>query len=174
MLTQGRLKKLLHYDCNTGIFTWKVSRGRVRPGVKAGSLDKDGYLRIRVDKKTYMAHRIAFLYVNGVLPTDEVDHIDLNRKNNKFSNLRQCTSVQNKRNSSSRQGASSKYLGVSYWKRKNKWAAGIRCKGKHLYLGMYSSEREAAWAYNLAAYNYFSDFANYNTLDNQNSVIIFN
>lgn len=90
-LTAERLKQVLHYDRLTGEFTRLA-------GGSAGSVNGDGRLWIRVDTKRYLAHRLAWLYVTGSWPIDQIDHRDMDRSNNAFSNLRECSYSQNKMN----------------------------------------------------------------------------
>lgn len=99
MITQTRLKELLNYDPITGIFTWKISRGGRNPGSIAGSRDTlRDYITIQIDGTLYRAHRLAFLYMLGRLPEDQVDHIDRCRYNNAWNNLRECTQAENQLN----------------------------------------------------------------------------
>ena len=98
-LTQSRLKELLHYNPNTGIFTWLKKRRYWIVGRKAGHLNVFGYISIRVDGKLYQAHRLAILYTDGYFPETGVDHIDRNKQNNKRANLREAGKQCNARNS---------------------------------------------------------------------------
>ena len=78
MLTQERLKEVLHYDPETGIFMWLVApNGRIRVGMEAGS-SHDGYIGIKVDRILYKAHRLAWFYMTGEWPANDVDHWDRN------------------------------------------------------------------------------------------------
>ncbi len=79
MLTQEQLKELLHYDSNTGLFTWRVGRRGMWADLRAGTLSPSGYVSIIIKSKNYSAHRLAFLYMTGNFPINGVDHI--NRKN---------------------------------------------------------------------------------------------
>lgn len=90
-LTAERLKQVLHYDPLTGEFTRLA-------GGSAGSVNGEGRLWIRVDTKRYLAHRLAWLYMTGIWPADQIDHRDMDRSNNAFSNLRECSYSQNKMN----------------------------------------------------------------------------
>ena len=99
MITQTRLKELLNYDPISGIFTWKTSRGGRKPGSIAGTkCIHKGYITIQIDGTLYRAHRLAFLYMIGRLPEDQVDHIDRCKDNNAWSNLRECTQAENQLN----------------------------------------------------------------------------
>ena len=82
-LTQERLKELLHYDPETGYFTWKISpNNAVKVGSVAGT-SMNNYIRIIIDHKAYLAHRLAFLYMEGYFPEHEVDHINRIRDDNR-------------------------------------------------------------------------------------------
>ena len=99
LITQKRLKEILDYDLNTGIFVWKVSLNRkIIIGSIAGCLDRFGYILIGINKKSYRAHRLAWLYVYGIWPINEIDHINGNTGDNKITNLRDVTCNINKQN----------------------------------------------------------------------------
>ena len=93
MLTQARLKKLLSYNTDTGEFRWRVTRrGAARAGSVAGCVRHDGYVRIAIDGKRYLAHRLAWLYVHGEL-VPELDHANGVRSDNRLDNLRPATRI---------------------------------------------------------------------------------
>jgi len=148
MLTQERLKKLLHYDPETGIFTWLVSTARrVKVGDVAGTIMNQGYRAISIDGKKYKAHRLAFLYMTGKFPTNGTDHIDGDPANNRWTNLRECTTAENAQNTASHKNSSSKYVGVGWHKGGQKWRAQIKINGKKKHLGLFETEAEAYAAY---------------------------
>ena len=94
------LKMQLHYDRNDGIFYWKniKSRSKYKIGDIAGCINKkSGYIQIRLNQKTYLAHRIAFAFENGYLP-EEVDHKNHIRTDNRILNLRDSNRILNSRN----------------------------------------------------------------------------
>ena len=99
ILTVERLRELLHYDSDTGVFTWRVYRS---PGAKkgdvAGCVNEGGYIATQVDRKHYLSHRLAWLYVYGAWPIDEIDHKDGNPANNHIANLRDVTRLTNSQN----------------------------------------------------------------------------
>lgn len=98
MLTQKRLREVLHYDPSTGIFTWIIATSdRLKVNTIAGSLRKSGYRNLQVDKKLYLAHRLAFLYMVGYIPK-YVDHINGDPSDNSWENLRECSLKQNQYN----------------------------------------------------------------------------
>ncbi|EJT0117290.1 HNH endonuclease [Salmonella enterica] len=123
MLTQEKLKSILEYNPLTGEFIYKVTRGNKKKGSIAGTIASDGYIRIQISGKIYMAHLLAFLYMEGYLP-EMVDHKDRVRSNNKWDNLRKSTSSQNQRNK--KIVSKSGYSNI-IWDRKNqKWRVILR------------------------------------------------
>ena len=142
-LTQGELKENLHYDADTGLFTWAKNRQRVGIGSLAGCLDNYGYRVIGIDGKQYKAHRLAFLYMTGKLPPNEIDHINHSRDDNRFVNLRHATRVENLRNKSMHSNNKSGFTGVYWEKALNKWAVNIWVNGKNKYLGNFTDIKEA-------------------------------
>ena len=148
MLTQEQLKKLLRYDKDTGVFHWiEFRNGRAVSESVAGSFG-GGYVHIKVNKKSYLAHRLAWLYVHGQWPKKSIDHKDMNRSNNCISNLREATEVQNGQNRRSPQSNnSSGLLGVFRLKNRKNWRAQIRVNCKQIYLGVFPTAQEAHEAY---------------------------
>lgn len=147
MLTQARLKELLHYNRKTGIFTWRLTRGRTaKKGATAGWQD-GSYWRVEVDHKTYRAHRLAWLYVHGVWPCGDLDHKDTNGLNNAISNLRCSPSpsfnAQNRRRP--RPGSESGFIGVNL--SRSKWRAQISYGGRNRHLGLFDTPEQAHAAY---------------------------
>jgi hypothetical protein len=150
-LTQDRLKELFEYDPETGLFTKKPrkgSRGRWTMPVVYGVDGANEYVQIRVDGRNYGAHRLAFLYMDGVLPTSLVDHRDGSGRNNRWSNLRQATYQQNTQaNHRQNKNNTSGYRGVYWAKGKNKWQARIEADGKEIHLGYFECPAAASEAY---------------------------
>ncbi len=159
MITQERLKEVLRYEPDTGNFIWLISpRFNVPIGTIAGSENSVGYINIRIDTKLYPAHRLAWLYMTGSFPNQDLDHIDRVRTNNKWSNLREATDSQNYLNTAKRHQNKSGFKGVSWKKRNRKWQ--VQLCGD--YLGLFSDIREAALAYNKEALARFGEFAELN------------
>ena len=151
-LTQARLKELLSYDPETGKFTWIAKpnsrANRIKIGGEAGSPKGNGYIQIQVDKKNYLGHRLAYLYVVGEFNHGDLDHVDGNPANNSFKNLRPASRAQNqqnRRNPSSNNACG--YLGVSYRKDTDKYTAHIVKNNKRLCIGCFETAEEAYDAY---------------------------
>jgi hypothetical protein len=136
-LTQERLKELLHYDPDTGFFTWKVDRGNNNvKGKMAGSKNFKSRIAIGIDDTLYLAHRLAFLYMEGYFPEYQIDHKDRNPRNNKWENLRHVSHQCNMRNKSVYKTNKSGVTGVCWNKRDKVWRSFIKSganqKMKHL------------------------------------------
>jgi hypothetical protein len=138
-------REMLDYDPLTGIFRWKIDRvHNAKAGDIAGYKDSLGYMRLSIFGMKYLCHRLAWLITTGSWPTKNIDHVDGDRRNNRFSNLRdvsQMTNIQNQR-VSRRNG---KLLGVS--KNRKRWAATIMACGKKTYLGTFDTQELAHEAY---------------------------
>jgi hypothetical protein len=91
------LQELLEYDRVTGKFKWIKARTGVTVGSEAGTVRKDGYRQITVNRVIYFAHRLAWLYTYGVWPKDQLDHINADRDDNRIENLQECTHKENHR-----------------------------------------------------------------------------
>ena len=147
-VTAARLREVLHYDPETGVFTWKVkASNRIKVGDIAGTIVKSGYISISIDADMIRAHRLAWLYMNDEWPVGDIDHIDGNRANNALSNLRDVSrskNLQNLKRAHSDNKASG-LLGV--YADKKKWAASLTLNGKRFRLGVFDSPEEAHIAY---------------------------
>jgi hypothetical protein len=157
-LSHDRLLELLYYSPDTGIFTWKISCGRVRNEQESGWVNCSGYKKISVDGKTYTAHRLAWFYIYKKWPNGDIDHIDNNRLNNKISNLREATRSQNLQNKKMQSNNTSGYIGVSYDKARDKWDARLKVFGKQICLGLFETAEEASKAYQDKASEYYKEF----------------
>lgn len=144
-LSQVRLKELLSYDSLSGVFRWKVNRPRARAGDLAGCLSSGGYMRIQVAGRSYPLHRLAFLYMEGAFPADEVDHINRDRLDNRFSNLRKVEKAANLRNKGIYRNSALGVTGVS--QRGSRYRAYINRDGRRVGLGTFDTLAEAKQAY---------------------------
>ena len=142
-VTQETLKRLLHYNRDTGIFIWRCSRFGVTQGKEAGNLRPDGYRRIKIDGKLYLAHRLAWLYMTGTFPSADTDHINGVRDDNRWINLRAVDRSENMRNQEMYKNNTSGVVGVSRHPGTGKWQAGIMVNGIRHYLGLYEHISDA-------------------------------
>jgi hypothetical protein len=149
VITKEELDKILNYNPDTGAFLWNAATGpRAKKGTLAGNISKvDGYVRIHINYKHYLAHRLAILTTYGKLPTYEVDHINGNRADNSLNNLRLSTRKQNMENLSLPKSNTSGKLGASFHKATGKWRARIRIEGSCRHLGLFDSAEAAHAAY---------------------------
>ena len=149
-ISAERLRELLSYDPDTGEFTWAIARPKCIPGTQAGnSSHPRGYIQIRVDRRRYYAHRLAWLYMTGAWPAGEIDHINGIRSDNSFSNLRSVTRAENSQNLlRANTGSKVGLLGVSVRHQNPElFVAQIRIDGKPTCLGFFHSKEEAHEAY---------------------------
>ena len=158
MLTQELLKSLLHYNPETGVFTWLKNRTNgVKTGDIAGHRFKCGtntYIRITILGTQYLAHRMAWLYMYGGDIPQKLDHIDNIGINNTINNIRAATNGQNKANSKSK-------IVKGAYKSGHRWRAQIKHNNKIFSLGSYATADEAHKAYCDAADKLHGDFSNH-------------
>jgi len=158
-LTQERLKELLEYNPDTGDFTRKSTVGGKVSGTVCGHRQPNEYVYIAIDYKLYLAHRLAWLYIHGEWPENDIDHINQVKYDNRRVNLRACTRSQNAVNRGIQSNNTSGYKGV-FWHNKNKkWRATINHKGKLFSLGCFDDIKEAAKAWNVKALEIYGEFA---------------
>ena len=146
-MTQLFLKSVLEYSPKTGIFTWLEPRGGARAGDRAGAKHNNGYIVIRINKKQYQAHRLAWIYVNGGIGDDcEIDHINHIRSDNRLNNIREVNRIDNMKNKSLQSNNSSGHIGVTFNKRSKRWKAQIQVDKKCIYLGYFDNLEDATYA----------------------------
>ena len=133
MITQKRLKELLSYNYETGVFTWKVSRGKANKGMDANSVNGLGYIQIGIDGKRYLGHRLAWLYMNSEMPEKQIDHINHNKRDNRIVNLRNADYTINSRNVPIQKNNKTGIVGVAYCKINKSYQVTIYDKGVKVY-----------------------------------------
>ena len=143
ILTQAKIKELLHYDQDTGEFTWIVKRSGARKCRQAGNISNRGYRMIGINGTLYSAARLAFLYMTGDFPDNQVDHVSHVREDNRWSNLREATQQENSHNLPKFTTNTSGYTGVSWHKRINRWISRIRVDGNDIHLGNFTKLHDA-------------------------------
>lgn len=148
--TQKRLKELFQYDPETGIFTSANKRGKWPAGRKMGTINTSGYISFRVDDEMFLAHRLAWVYMTGLPPSKNIDHINRVKSDNRFCNLREATQSENTQNVSKYSTNKSGFPGVQFHKRDKRWVANISHKNKQTHLGYFESAEAAYEAYSEA------------------------
>lgn len=158
-LTAERLREVLIYDPETGVFTWRVRMGsRAMRGSRAGSRANHGYWLIRVYWRGYPAARLAWLYMTGAWPSATIDHINRVRDDDRFANLREATRQEQHGNKDLYARNTSGVRGVNRNKRTGRWRAHIGTNGRMRHLGFFDTKEAAADAYNAAAREQFGEF----------------
>lgn len=142
-LTADDLRRLVDYDPETGIFTWKISRRGVNAGERSGCVNAEGYVLIGVCKKLYLAHRLAWLYMTGTWPECTIDHRNGQRSDNRWVNLRPATYSENNANTGLRGNNSSGVTGVAFERRRKRWRAYITTGKRRLELGRFDTIEQA-------------------------------
>lgn len=148
MITQERLKEALHYNPDTGIFTWLEKSKFSKKKLQIAGCIGQKYVKIRIDTKLYLGHRLAWLYLYGEFPKKFIDHINGIESDNRIVNLRECSHQENMQNirkpsCDNRTG----FLGVSWHKKKCKYRARINFNDKQINLGYFLTAEEASEAY---------------------------
>ena len=155
-----KLKSILLYNEDTGKFTWKIKppRSKINVNDEAGCLDQKGYVKIQVQGVSYYGHRLAWAFIYDDWPSEEIDHVNCVKSDNRACNLRSANRSQNQANIPIRITNKLGIKGVSKVKGRNLFVAKIVVSGKREHLGYYKSTIEAGEAYRVAAEKYFGCF----------------
>ena len=144
-ITQKRLKELLKYSPDTGELVWVAqSSNRIKVGEVAGTMLTNGYLNISIDGQRYRAHRLAWLYVYGDLPINQIDHINRNKIDNRIVNLREVSNKENHRNMPLQRNNKTRISGVGWCRSQGRWRSHITVDGRFIHLGYRDSMLDAA------------------------------
>lgn len=162
ILTQEQLKQQLHYDQDTGIFRWACIKRGVSLGKLAGfNGNSKKYSVIGINKKEYYSHRLAWLYMTGSWPKEQIDHINGIKNDNRWINLRIANNLENNRNKGISKSNTSGHKGVHWCANVKKWRATVGHNGKVLHLGVFSDIDLAVQAYqNFCKENYGAFYSN--------------
>ncbi len=160
-ISHQRLTDCLAYDPASGAFAWKKKTcRRIMIGDVAGTINGRGYIAIRIDGTIYLAHRLAWFYMTGAWPANDVDHRDTVRTNNQWANLREATQAQNLRNSRQHSDSKSPFKGVTRANQPGEaWCARIWVGGRMVNLGTFATPEDASAAYERTAIEHFGEFA---------------
>lgn len=150
-----RIREILDYDPDSGVFRWRSHGRNTRAGGVAGTVANWGYMLIRLGRKNYRAHRLAWLWVYGEWPSDQLDHINRDRKDNRIANLRKADQSDNFCNKQGR--IPGRLKGTT--KIGTRWRAGITRHSQYHNLGTFDTEQEAHEAYCQAAAKLHGAFA---------------
>lgn len=151
LISRHRLVSKLWLNYATGVFTWKEHHRSNLVNKQAGC-ESNGYWKIGINRRSYFAHRLAWLYIYGEWPSGCIDHIDGDRLNNSIDNLRVADLSVNNSNRSVLQGNNTSGLtGVAYHRTHKKWQSSVYANGKRKYLGTYETKEEAFFHYAMAA-----------------------
>lgn len=149
-MTVDDLKSIISYCPNTGQVVRTVAAGAAPAGAVVTTLDRYGYRIIKIKYKTYLVHRLAWLYMTGEWPK-EIDHVNRDRADNRWANLRQVTHADNQLNRNIQKNNKSGFRGV--WAHRGKFYASIQRFGKKRHLGVFETAEAASCAYELAFRN---------------------
>ena len=147
-LTHEQADEILAYKADAGMFFWKKHK---KPGQSlAGGICPQGYWRIKINGKSYKAHRLAWLLSYGVWPSKMIDHINGNKLDNRLSNLRLADNAANQMNrfKACATNKTAGYLGVNYNQMAGRYAARLQFQGKRIHIGYFDTPEEASQAYN--------------------------
>ncbi len=152
-----RVRDLLAYDPDSGQFTWRAARGRIPAGAIAGATQSLGYRQIMIDGRRVLAGRLAWFYMTGDWPKQEIDHVNGVRGDDAFANLREATRSQNNQNR--RAYGRSGVKGAFWVQRQRKWRASMKLNGRVVTLGMFDTAEAAGAEYARAAAERYGKFA---------------
>lgn len=157
-ITQQELKELLDYDKDTGVLKWKKRANKQGIGGKtwntryagkqSGYVNPLGYLEVKINDRNYLSHRLAWMYMYGSFPKNQIDHINGITDDNRLCNLREATNSENQQNKKKAQSNNKNgFLGVSLHKKSNTFRARIKINKKEKNLGYFKTAEQAHEAY---------------------------
>jgi hypothetical protein len=144
VIDQETVKKLFHYDAESGMLLWRYGNGRnVKPWQEVKAKNGHGYYTAKIHGKSYLAHRLAWLYVHGTFPEQDIDHKNRIRNDNRLRNLRAVSRTDNCQNISLPSHNKSGHIGVSWFKNHDCWTVYVKVNKKNKWLGYYKNLNDA-------------------------------
>lgn len=159
MITADRLREVLDYDPETGVFIWIMSKQGVSFGKAAGAMKARGYRAVQIDGRDYAEHRLVWLWMTGQWPRDQIDHINRDRADNRWCNLREATQSQNFANRTALSTNKTGLKGAHYEAGRQQWRVTIMKEGVRHFIGRYACPAAAHFAYIIAADKLNGEFA---------------
>lgn len=153
------VRSLLRYEPESGKFFWRLTKGSRHANTEAGTLTTHGYIAIMLDQQKYQAHRLAWAFMTGISPAKQIDHINGDRLDNRWTNLREATSGENHYNAGLSKRNRSGFKGVGL--HRGLWRAKLNHNGKCIHVGYFKTAEEAHAAYCAAARQHHGEFANF-------------
>ena len=158
LLSLKKLKSLVHYNPDTGVFTYVTSRAKwIKPGDVAGFFNKNGYQYLSLAGVKFLGHRVAWFYTHGVWPDECIDHINGNPSDNRLCNLRLATRSQNSQSKKISVRLGSGFRGVNKCPRTGKWRARVQFQ-----IGLFPTKEAAARAVDVVMKQHFGEYARLN------------
>lgn len=143
-----RIREILDYNAATGVFRWRVDMSsNIKAGMTTGSRTKKGYLLIRAERRTYLAHRLAWFWMTGRWPKEQIDHRNRKKDDNRWDNLREATNSENHLNRGPNSNNTSGFKGVSLNSKIGKYEAYLTVHGQRRFLGYHDTPELAHAAY---------------------------
>lgn len=161
-LTAKLVRSRFYYNKKTGDFLWKTTKSaKTKINTVAGHITEAGHVRIVLYRRSYLAHRLIWLWVTGKWPKYELDHRNGKKSDNRWRNLREATALQNNQNKGKRVQNTSGYKGVWFEKHIGLWRSGVGFKGKLYRCGCFKTAKAAHMAYRQLAKRLHKDFVNF-------------
>lgn len=161
-ITADELRRIAHYDAESGVMAWAMPRKSVPVGRVMGCLDGAGYLCVRINYRLYRVHRLIWIYVHGDIDEKaQIDHANMCRADNRLSNLRLATNTNNSQNKKAYSNNKLGLKGVSKHTQNNSYQAEIQVDGRKIKLGSFTTPEAARAAYVDASKEHFGQFTPY-------------
>ena len=157
VIDQETVKKLFHYDAESGMLLWRYGNGRnVKPWQQAKAPNGQGYYTVKINGTNYRVHRLIWLYVYGDFPKEDIDHKNRIRNDNRLCNLRAVSRTDNCQNISLPNHNKSGHIGVSWFELRKTWTVYVKVNKKNKWLGYYKNLDDAIAARKAGEKQYYN------------------